>query len=72
MANISTNSKTLFTLWMTRATLCKYFDFKRYLVKHPASRMDLYDMCLRMQRARIKCLNVARQYGELHLERFVG
>lgn len=72
MANTSTDSKILFTLWMTRATLCKYFDFKRYLVKHPASNMDLYDMCLRMQRARLKCLNAARQYGELHLERFVG
>jgi len=59
--------KIVFALWISRATLCKYFDFKRYLFKHPASRMELYDMCLRMQRARLKCLKAARQYGELHI-----
>lgn len=64
--------KVLFALWISRATLCKYFDFKRYLVKHPASRMDLNDMCIRMKRARIKCLIAARQYGELHIEGFGG
>ena len=64
--------KVLFTLWIVRATLCKYFDFKRYLVKHPASKMDLADMCIWMKRARVKCLIAARQYGELHLERLGG
>ena len=62
--------KLVFALWITRATICKYFDFEKYFDSHPESQCRMIPMIAKMITAKNKCLRVAQIYGDVDIEKF--
>ena len=61
--------RMLFALWVSRVRLCVYFDINMYLRVHRNSKMTFSDMCIRLNRAYLRCLTKARQFGDVPLKK---
>jgi len=57
--------KLLFTLWITRAKLCKTFNYDAYYERNHNSKMSNIIMIEKMIIAKSKCLQYASKFGDI-------
>lgn len=65
VCGISNVDKVLFTLWITRAKICKDFNYDAYYDRNPNSKMSSIIMIGKMIIAKRKCLQYASKFGDI-------
>lgn len=64
VAGLNDVDRLLFALWITRAKLCKNFDYEKYFAEHPDSKQSTILMIGNMTCAKMKCMRMAERYGD--------